>query len=131
MNESQIIQTLSGWNFWDRQLPKGKPRVYCKTARRHIKSKSNKIVVISGIRRSGKTTLARQTVKTMLDKGLDAKNTLIINFEKPAFAETLNLNLLTKVYESNVSMAHPTAAELEGITTNIKKKEKRPLTGAA
>lgn len=107
MNESQIIQTLSGWNFWDRQLPTGKPRVYCKTARRYIKSKSNKIVVISGIRRSGKTTLARQTVKTMLDKGLDAKNTLIINFEEPAFAETLNLNLLTKVYESYRNILEP------------------------
>ena len=107
MNESQIIQTLSGWNFWDRQLPTGKPRVYCKTARRYIKSKSNKIVVISGIRRSGKTTLARQTVKTMLDKGLDVKNTLIINFEEPAFAETLNLNLLTKVYESYRNILEP------------------------
>jgi len=107
MNESQIIQTLSGWNFWDRQLPTGKPRVYCKTARRYIKSKSNKIVVISGIRRSGKTTLARQTVKTMLDKGLDVKNTLIINFEEPAFAETLNLNLLIKVYESYRNILEP------------------------
>ncbi len=107
MNEEQIIQILSSWNFWEKELPTGMPRIYCKAAQRYIKSKSNKIVVISGIRRSGKTTLARQIVKNMIDRSFGTKNTLVINFEEPAFAESLDLSLLSKVYESYKHVLEP------------------------
>ena len=44
-------------------------------------------VVITGIRRCGKSTLAKLAVNHLIDTGVDPKNILYVNLEQPSFLE--------------------------------------------
>jgi uncharacterized protein len=43
------------------------------------------ILIISGIRRSGKTTIMYQLIENLLQKGIDTRNILFVNIEDPRF----------------------------------------------
>lgn len=45
------------------------------------------IITITGIRRCGKSTLAKMAIKHLIDEGLPAKNILFVNLEQPMFLE--------------------------------------------
>jgi predicted AAA+ superfamily ATPase len=45
------------------------------------------IITITGIRRCGKSTLAKQAVYYLLKTGVDSKNILFVNLEQPCFLE--------------------------------------------
>ncbi|MFZ3168498.1 MAG: AAA family ATPase [Candidatus Methanoperedens sp.] len=53
--------------------------------------KTKQVVFVTGVRRSGKSTLMKQYIKTMIDKGEDRKNFLYINFEEPKFIDDLSI----------------------------------------
>lgn len=43
--------------------------------------------VITGVRRSGKSTIMYQMIKLLIEKGIDPKNILLVNFEDEALSE--------------------------------------------
>ncbi|WP_044410986.1 AAA family ATPase [Thiomicrospira microaerophila] len=45
------------------------------------------VVTISGIRRCGKSTLAKMAIKHLIDEGLNPANILFVNLEQPLFLE--------------------------------------------
>jgi predicted AAA+ superfamily ATPase len=56
MNKENLIEILTHWNFWRRDLDIGVYRgVYLDKVLRFIKT--NKVISIVGVRRSGKSTL--------------------------------------------------------------------------
>ena len=89
------------------QIETGIPQDSEKKASTLLNIKSNKILTITGPRRCGKTYLARQILKKTIKTPKDRKNTMIINFEEPAFYQNQNLEYLTKLYTAYKNILSP------------------------
>lgn len=89
MRKDEILEVLSDWNFWaNKEIDVGIKRDEYVAKLIDLITKTNQIVCIVGVRRSGKSTIMKQLAKEL---GGD-KNTLIVNFEDERFAEkTLKL----------------------------------------
>lgn len=91
MRKDEILQILSDWNFWAKEIETGIGREEYVNKLSELITKTNQIICITGIRRSGKTTIIRQIAKR-----LGKENTLIVNFEDERFIER-NLKLLADI----------------------------------
>ncbi len=91
MQKDVILEILSDWNFWAKEIDTGIKREDYVRKLSALVSKTNQIICITGIRRSGKTTIIRQMAKEL---GKD--NTLIANFEDERFLDK-NLDLLIDI----------------------------------
>jgi len=97
MEKAEIMNILNDWNFWRRDIDAGIKRANLVKQIRDI-SKIKEIAVITGIRRSGKSTVLLQFCKELIESGIKKEDLLIINFEDPRF-KNLDLDLLNKIYE--------------------------------
>ncbi|BBL45520.1 AAA+ superfamily ATPase [Nanobdella aerobiophila] len=96
MNENKILELLSSWNFWGSGINIGIERNISNKIVEYIEG-INKIIVLYGIRRSGKSYILRQIAKKLSDK-YGKNNILYVNFEESGFVEKLNLEFLNKIY---------------------------------
>jgi len=84
MNKEKIFEILSDWNYWFKKLPVTYERIdYEKEIAR--KSTSGEVIVIKGVRRSGKSTLLINEIKRLSREGVNLKNILFVNFEDQRF----------------------------------------------
>lgn len=94
MRRDEILKILVDWNYWgtykDESVERGR---YIENLNHLLKI--GEIIVIKGVRRSGKSTLMLQHIRK---SRREEKNTLVVNFEDPRF-RNLNLELLEKIYE--------------------------------
>jgi len=105
MDKERIIEILNTWNFWNKDLEVGILRKgYLDKLLEFIKT--DKIISIIGVRRSGKSTLIRQMAKNLIEKGLDRSNILIVNFEEPEF-EGLDVKFLIQLYQAYNEIIKP------------------------
>lgn len=97
MEKEKIIRILSEWNFWFRTIETGIDRKeYVDKAARIINC--NEVAIVSGVRRSGKSTILLQVAKNLIAKGVSPKNILIINFEDYRWDE-YTLDLLSEIWD--------------------------------
>jgi len=100
LDKDKLFEILNEWNFWFKELPKFYDRkVYSKRLAKI--SKSGEVIVIKGVRRSGKSTLLLSEIKRLIQKGIDRKNILFVNFEDQRFKmfdEKTLLEDIKKVY---------------------------------
>ena len=94
MRKDEILRILVDWNYWGNYRDESVERVRYIEKLNHL-LKTGEIIVIKGVRRSGKSTLMLQFIRK---SGLDVKNTLVVNFEDPRFRNP-NLELLDRIYE--------------------------------
>jgi len=101
LDKSEILEILNDWNYWNKDLPTTKERPYYDNK---ISSfiKNDEVLVIKGIRRSGKSTLMLNQIKKLLSYGIDVKDILFINLEDPRFINHLSTELL-----QNIKDVHP------------------------
>ncbi len=86
MRREELIEILDDWNFWKNDLASGKNREeYVEKCLKFLKV--NVVSSIIGIRRSGKSYIIRQIIKKLIEKGIERKNILIVNFEDRRFVE--------------------------------------------
>jgi len=106
MNEA-LFRTLSPWNLWgEGTFATGIER----DAREALVPwlERPEVVAICGMRRCGKSTLMRQLIHTLVDRGTAPKNTLFVNFEEPIFLETdLDVAALDRVFDTYLELARP------------------------
>ena len=96
MEQEKIIQILTDWNFWFKDIKTGIERKkYIDKAVRIITS--NEIGMITGIRRSGKSTILLQLAKNLIANGVNPKNILIINFEDYRWEE-YSIKLISEIW---------------------------------
>lgn len=106
MEKTQIIEALSKWNFWSREIDVGIYRYdYLNKLLDFIKE--DKVISIVGIRRCGKSYLIKQIAKKLIESGVDKENVLIVNFEEPEFEGT-DLQSLQKIYDAYQEIIKPT-----------------------
>ena len=84
MNKDKIFEILNDWNFWFKPLPKTFERESYESEIAR-KSLAGEVIVIKGVRRSGKSTLLINEIKRLIETGIDAKNILFVNFEDQRF----------------------------------------------
>lgn len=102
MRKDEILEILSDWNFWAKEIDTGIKREEYVRKLVGLIAKTNQIVCIAGVRRSGKSTLMRQMAKELGN----SINTLIVNFEDERFLER-NLKLLTDIYNTYLEKLKP------------------------
>jgi predicted AAA+ superfamily ATPase len=98
MDKNKLFGILNDWNYWDkpvteffpRQEYQGKINTYLSTG---------EIIVLKGIRRSGKSTLLINHIRHITGMGVDKKEVLFVNFEDPRFDGELNSELLEQIFE--------------------------------
>ena len=106
MKKEDLLEILSDWNFWAKEIDTGIKREYYLKELLKTIIKTDQIICISGVRRSGKSTIIRQIAKELIkEKG--EKNTLIVNFEDERFSER-NLNTLIDTYNCYLEKVKPT-----------------------
>ena len=69
MKKEEILEILNDWNFWKGDIDAGKERLEFSKEIERL-SKMNEIIVITGIRRSGKSTLLLQFCKSLIKRGV-------------------------------------------------------------
>jgi predicted AAA+ superfamily ATPase len=105
MRKDELLEILKDWNFWKQELDCGKERRdYLRKCLRFLET--NVVVAIIGVRRSGKSYVMRRVVKNLIGKGVERKNTLMVNFEDKRFAE-FHPKLLDEIYETYLEFLKP------------------------
>lgn len=67
------------------------------------------VITITGIRRCGKSTLAKMAINHLIEKGTNPINILFVNLEQPYFLEYQNdATFLDKIYEEYLKLLNPT-----------------------
>jgi predicted AAA+ superfamily ATPase len=90
MNDSELLEIMNYWSYWEKPLPTSIGRAVTKPA-----NLSNAVaLVIQGVRRSGKSTLLTQLIKHY---DLDPKCCGFVNFEDPKLASDLNYQILDQL----------------------------------
>lgn len=106
MNTSEIIQILDNWNFWNQKIDTGFKRfLYLDKLNRYLKMPE--IIALTGVRRSGKSTIILQLIEGLIEKKVKPENTLYINFEEPNFNSNLSLDFLIKVFDAYLEFYNP------------------------
>lgn len=106
MDTSEIIETLDKWNFWRQEIDVGFRRTfYLEKLRVYLKMPE--IVALTGVRRSGKSTIILQLIADLIKGGVNPKNTLYINFEEPNFGADLNAGFLSKIFDAYLEFYNP------------------------
>lgn len=105
MRKEEILEILTDWNFWAKEVDVGLKRESYVRELLNFITKTNQIVCVSGVRRAGKSTLIKQVVKELI-KTAGVKNTLIVNFEDERFYER-SLAVLRQIYDTYLEKVHP------------------------
>ncbi len=96
MKTKEIIDVLRTWNLWDKDLELGIPRKkYVDELSKYLETKH--VLILKGVRRCGKTTIAKQLMKNLLKNKIKKKQILYVNFEDMNFADKLHIQLLEHI----------------------------------
>lgn len=86
------------WNFWEKEHDIGTERPHYTDLILKLLKKTNQIICITGVRRSGKSTIMKQVIKKLIGEGTSSHETLYINFEDDRFLKR-DMSLLRGCYE--------------------------------
>ncbi len=105
MEDKDIIEMLNSWNFWNHELDIGIEReFYPKKAIDLINESKISIIIETGIRRAGKSFIAKQIASNLIKEGILKENILIINLEDEMLINRDYSTLLNiyEVYKKNI-----------------------------
>lgn len=107
MNSEQLFEIISEWNFWNKPIPTDligfKRRNYLDKILPLIDTRE--VLILSGARRSGKSTLAYQIINSLKSR-VDIASIFYLNFEDYRFAgalDTVLLERLTSLYFEKIN----------------------------
>jgi len=102
-----ILEVLLRWNTWGNfKLDPGLKRDITPNILNAIDI--DQVVVLTGPRRTGKSTVLYQIMDYLIKGGTHPKSILHINFEDPALALDLSVSLLDQIYDEYRTHIYPT-----------------------
>jgi len=110
------MEILVDWNYWgDFKKEFIERKDYIK--KMEMLSEGNEIIVVKGVRRSGKSSISYFFLKKLISLGLEPKKILTINFEDPRFPITLSLEDVNQIFETYLKNVeeHPKYVMLDEI----------------
>jgi hypothetical protein len=107
METAKLLEILHSANrFWTtRSIEAGVPREALGRCLREMDRKE--VLLIKGVRRSGKSTLMAQIVQALLAKNEDPRQILRVNLEEPLYAPEYSLDLLEQIYRVYREKVYP------------------------
>ncbi|MDO8872028.1 MAG: ATP-binding protein [Methanoregula sp.] len=93
-----IIEILSDWNYWHRNFEEYVPRTDYLTTLKLFR-RSGEIIVLTGIRRSGKSTLLKLEMQDLAND-VEKNQLVYINFEDPRFSGNLDAKTLDRIFDA-------------------------------
>lgn len=106
IGREKLFEILHEWNIWDgKQLAAGFERELTKKVVTFFDVPE--VVVLKGVRRSGKSTLMFQLINELLKQGRKPTEILYVNFEEPIFAGETDLSLLNEIYTTYREYLNP------------------------
>lgn len=98
MKDIKVLEILAAHNrFWSTgRIESGIRRDMLESCLGQLESKE--IIVLKGVRRSGKSTLMAQIIAHLLESGIEPTRILRINLEEPLFSPEYSIELLERVY---------------------------------
>jgi hypothetical protein len=106
MDKQEIISILDKWNFWNQKINTGFQRSgYLGKMERYLKMPE--IIALTGVRRSGKSTIILQVIEKLIQSGVKPTNTLYVNFEEPKFGSGSNDALLPEIFDAYMEFFDP------------------------
>ncbi|KIM06207.1 MAG: hypothetical protein KU38_13400 [Sulfurovum sp. FS08-3] len=96
MEREEILQVLDEWNCWSKPFGSSFSRKGYEDEVVH-KASAGEVLFVKGVRRSGKSTLLLNHIKTLLANGVSKEEILFVNLEDPRFASNLSLGLLEDI----------------------------------
>lgn len=97
MDETELLNVMSDWNFWGNIKDVGVEREdYIERILKLLSSVN--IVALTGIRRSGKSTIGLQVIKKVIESGVDPRDTLVLKLDDERLVN-LDYNSLLRMYE--------------------------------
>jgi hypothetical protein len=106
MDKQEIISILDKWNFWNQKISTGFQRSgYLAKLERYLKMPE--IIALTGVRRSGKSTIILQIIERLIQGGVNPTNTLYINFEEPKFGGGFDGALLPEIFDAYLEFFDP------------------------
>ncbi len=106
LSKEEIFEVLLDWNFWDKPLPAtvSRPLYENEMAK---KATSGEIIILKGVRRSGKSTLLINEIKRLTESAFDLRDILYVNFEDPRFNNHLTLELMERIKDAFLEFVGP------------------------
>ncbi len=106
MNDSKLMDVLEYWNFWSQDRYTG---IYRKayTDKLHRQRSLKEASVVTGVRRSGKSTILLQVLRKLIDTGTPRRNILYVNFEEPTFISSLTTEFLLRIHDLYLERFNP------------------------
>ncbi|MDD3382662.1 MAG: ATP-binding protein [Bacilli bacterium] len=107
--EENIINLLYSYNPWWktgivlRDFDKPMKRIPYYEANLSFDNKLRRMVLLSGARRTGKTTIMYQTISRLIKKGIPVKNIVFISFDHPLL-KMCSIDAVLKIYNENISL---------------------------
>lgn len=98
INPEKIISALAPWNAWDAPSPFGGIRRDITTQLLSFLDRPEALV-LTGMRRSGKSTIMYQLIEDLVAGGVDRQATLMVNFDEPALESSHGKELLESIYQ--------------------------------
>lgn len=106
VSDEQVIKVLRQYNPWWRtpsaikEESKPQKRLAYYQALKMLRHKSiRRFVILSGVRRVGKTTIMYQIIENLLDEGVNPKNIFYVTFDNPIL-KLVNVESVLAIYES-------------------------------
>lgn len=106
VSNEQVIKTLRQYNTWWRspseidEESKPQKRLAYYEALKMLRHRSiRRFVVLSGVRRVGKTTILYQIMETLIREGINPKNILYATFDNPIL-KLVNVENVLSIYEA-------------------------------
>jgi len=106
MEKEKIIEILNEWNYWNKSLPNTHSREKYENEIEK-KYKTEEIIFLKGVRRSGKSTILINHIKNLLRNGVQKEEILFVNLEDPRFTPYLSLELLEKIKNAYLFYLNP------------------------
>lgn len=102
MEKETIIEVLKKWNFWEKDIDAGiRRQEYVKKIHPYLERRE--IIVLKGIRRSGKSTIMKQLMYELTKNKAERKQILYLNLEDYNFANDLNIGFFDKILSAYLS----------------------------
>jgi len=96
MDKELIIEILKKWNPWEKKIETGIIRAkYVQKIYSYLERKE--VIVLKGIRRSGKSTIIKQLISELIENNIDKTQILYINLDDYNFANSLSIPLFEEV----------------------------------
>ena len=112
MEENDIIKILDFWNFW-RSNPKTgiRRQFYVNKIETLLEDSEIPIIIETGIRRAGKSFIAKQVAEDLIKHGITKTRILIINLEDERLIDR-NYNMLLEIYNTYKRIINPSETSI-------------------